>query len=58
MTVYASYIHLQRLTDFFWDLKVAASDKGTGKSESITITNEKGRLSQEDIDRMIKEAEM
>ncbi|KZO91816.1 heat shock protein 70 [Calocera viscosa TUFC12733] len=38
-------------------LKVAASDKGTGKVESITITNEKGRLSQEEIDRMIREAE-
>jgi len=38
-------------------LKVAASDKGTGNSESITITNEKGRLSQEDIDRMVREAE-
>ncbi|EJU00625.1 heat shock protein 70 [Dacryopinax primogenitus] len=38
-------------------LKVAAADKGTGKSESITITNEKGRLSQEEIDRMIREAE-
>ena len=29
----------------------------SGKSESITITNEKGRLSQEEIDRMVKEAE-
>ncbi|KAG8724237.1 ATPase with role in protein import into the ER [Ceratobasidium sp. 395] len=38
-------------------LKVGASDKGTGKSESITITNEKGRLSQEEIDRMVREAE-
>jgi len=38
-------------------MKVAAADKGTGQSESITITNEKGRLSQEDIDRMVKEAE-
>ena len=38
-------------------LKVSAQDKGTGKSESITITNDKGRLSQEDIDRMVKEAE-
>jgi len=38
-------------------LKVAASDKGSGKTESITITNEKGRLSQEDIDRMVREAE-
>ncbi|KAL9099443.1 MAG: hypothetical protein Q9163_005055 [Psora crenata] len=38
-------------------LKVSAGDKGTGKSESITITNDKGRLSQEDIDRMIAEAQ-
>ncbi|KAF8596605.1 heat shock protein 70 [Ceratobasidium sp. AG-I] len=38
-------------------LKVGASDKGTGKTESITITNEKGRLSQEEIDRMVREAE-
>ncbi|QRW13851.1 heat shock protein HSP70 family protein [Ceratobasidium sp. AG-Ba] len=38
-------------------LKVSAHDKGTGKAESITITNEKGRLSQEEIDRMVREAE-
>ncbi|EAW11308.1 Hsp70 family ATPase KAR2 [Aspergillus clavatus NRRL 1] len=38
-------------------LKVGASDKGTGKVESITITNDKGRLSQEEIDRMVAEAE-
>ncbi|KAH6597546.1 hypothetical protein BASA61_003115 [Batrachochytrium salamandrivorans] len=38
-------------------LRVSAHDKGTGKSESITITNDKGRLSQEDIDRMVAEAE-
>jgi len=38
-------------------LKVSASDKGTGKSESITITNDKGRLTQEEIDRMVQEAE-
>ncbi|KAI9451252.1 heat shock protein 70 [Lactarius psammicola] len=38
-------------------MKISAADKGTGKSESITITNEKGRLSKEDIDRMIREAE-
>jgi len=38
-------------------MKVGAADKGTGKSESITITNEKGRLSQEDIERMVREAE-
>jgi heat shock protein 5 len=38
-------------------LNVAAVDKGTGKSEKITITNDKGRLSQEEIDRMVQEAE-
>jgi endoplasmic reticulum chaperone BiP len=38
-------------------LKVSAQDKGTGKSESITIKNDSGRLSQDDIDRMLKEAE-
>ncbi|KAK9454897.1 heat shock protein 70 family [Dipodascopsis uninucleata] len=39
-------------------LKVSATDKGTGKSESITITNDKGRLTKEEIDRMVEEAEM
>lgn len=38
-------------------LKVSAADKGTGKSESITINNDKGRLTQEEIDRMVAEAE-
>jgi len=38
-------------------LQVAAEDKGTGKAEKITITAEKGRLSEEDIERMVKEAE-
>ncbi|KIO27786.1 hypothetical protein M407DRAFT_243248 [Tulasnella calospora MUT 4182] len=38
-------------------LKVGAVEKGTGKSESIQITNSKGRLSEEDIERMVKEAE-
>ncbi|PGH33907.1 chaperone DnaK [[Emmonsia] crescens] len=37
-------------------LKVTAGDKGTGKAESITITNDKGRLSQDEIDRMVAEA--
>merc|ERR1712045_366426 len=31
--------------------------KGTGKSEKITITNDKGRLTEEQIEKMIKEAE-
>ena len=38
-------------------LNVKAEDKGTGKSEKITITNDKGRLSQEEIERMVQEAE-
>ncbi|CDK27679.1 unnamed protein product [Kuraishia capsulata CBS 1993] len=38
-------------------LKVAATDKGTGKSNEITITNDRGRLSKEEIDRMVEEAE-
>jgi len=38
-------------------LNVGAEDKGTGKSEKITITAEKGRLSEEEIERMVREAE-
>ncbi|EPR61088.1 chaperonin protein BiP [Toxoplasma gondii TgCatPRC2] len=38
-------------------LSVSAVDKGTGKSEKITITNDKGRLTPEEIERMISEAE-
>ena len=38
-------------------LNVSASDKTTGKSNRITITNDKGRLSKEEIDRMVEEAE-
>lgn len=38
-------------------LKVTAGDKGTGKAESITITNDKGRLTPDEIERMVAEAE-
>ncbi|PKK74043.1 heat shock protein 70 [Rhizophagus irregularis] len=38
-------------------VKVSAADKSTGKTESITIINDKGRLSQEEINRMVEEAE-
>ncbi|XP_022100816.1 heat shock 70 kDa protein IV-like [Acanthaster planci] len=38
-------------------LNVSAQDKSTGKSSSITIKNEKGRLSQAEIDRMLADAE-
>ena len=37
--------------------QVSAEDKGTGKAEKITITAEKGRLSEDEIERMVKEAE-
>ncbi|CAO3642070.1 unnamed protein product [Mucor hiemalis] len=38
-------------------LNVSALDKTTGKSNKITITNDKGRLSKEDIERMVNDAE-
>ncbi|KXS12779.1 70 kDa heat shock protein 3 [Gonapodya prolifera JEL478] len=38
-------------------LNVTAADKTTGRSNKITITNDKGRLSKEDIERMVNEAE-
>ncbi|KAA6416584.1 MAG: heat shock cognate 70 kDa, partial [Trebouxia sp. A1-2] len=38
-------------------LNVSAEDKAGGKKQKITITNEKGRLSKEDIDRMVNDAE-
>ncbi|XP_056639850.1 heat shock 70 kDa protein cognate 2-like [Diorhabda sublineata] len=38
-------------------LNVSAKDSSTGKSEKITITNDKGRLSKADIDKMVADAE-
>jgi heat shock protein 5 len=38
-------------------LQVSAQDKGTGRKESITIQNEGGRLTRDEIERMIAEAE-
>jgi len=38
-------------------LNVTAVDKSTGKENKITITNDKGRLSKDEIDRMVDEAE-
>jgi len=38
-------------------LNVSAVDKSTGKENKITITNDKGRLSKEDIERMVNDAE-
>ncbi|KAK6198884.1 70 kDa heat shock protein, partial [Scheffersomyces amazonensis] len=38
-------------------LNVSALEKGTGKTQKITITNDKGRLSKEEIEKMVSEAE-
>jgi len=38
-------------------LNVSALEKSTGKENKITITNDKGRLSQDEIERMVQEAE-
>merc|ERR1712142_710430 len=38
-------------------LKVSAKDKGTGNEEKITITNDQNRLTPEDVERMVKDAE-
>merc|ERR1719322_1072497 len=38
-------------------LNVSAADKSSGKSEKITITNDKGRLSSEEIEKMVADAE-
>tara|TARA_E500000178_G_C17031393_1_gene760767 strand:- start:11 stop:1927 length:1917 start_codon:yes stop_codon:yes gene_type:complete len=38
-------------------LNVSACEKSSGKTENITVTNDKGRLSKEDIDKMVEEAE-
>jgi len=39
-------------------LQVSAEDKGTGNKEKITITNDQNRLTPEDIEKMIQDAEM
>merc|ERR1712064_208322 len=36
---------------------VSAQDKSSGKQEKITITNDKGRLSKEEIEKMVSDAE-
>ena len=38
-------------------LNVSATEKSTGKEQKITITNDKGRLSQDEIDKMVADAE-
>uniref|UniRef100_A0A453M9E0 Heat shock protein 70 n=1 Tax=Aegilops tauschii subsp. strangulata TaxID=200361 RepID=A0A453M9E0_AEGTS len=36
-------------------LNVSAEDKTTGQKNKITITNDKGRLSKDDIEKMVQE---
>jgi len=38
-------------------MHVSAADKATGKVEKITITNNKGRLSKEEMEKLVKQAE-
>lgn len=38
-------------------LSVTATDRSTGRANKITITNDKGRLSKEEVERMVREAE-
>lgn len=38
-------------------LNVSAQDRSTGRSEGITISNDKGRLSKKDIEKMLHDAE-
>jgi len=38
-------------------MNITATDKGSGKANNITISNEKGRLSEDDIEKLVKEAE-
>jgi heat shock protein 1/8 len=38
-------------------LNVSAQDKSTGNVKQITITNDKGRLSKDEIDKLVRDAE-
>lgn len=38
-------------------LSVTAEDKSTGRSEGITISNDKGRLTKQDIEKMLQDAD-
>jgi heat shock protein 1/8 len=52
MLFYQNYILFCFFLTFFNPLQVSAVDKTTGRSNKITITNDKGRLSKEEIERM------
>lgn len=53
------YVHgaCINLPALLFTTKVSAEDKASGKVQNITITSEKGRLSEEEIERMVKEAD-
>lgn len=51
------YINRPMISAITGILNVSAIEKSTGKENKITITNDKGRLSKEDIERMVNEAE-
>ena len=55
----AAFLRLKSLFDIDANviLDVSVVDKSTGKENKITNTNDKGRLSKEDIERMVQEAE-
>ena len=59
---YTSLIHTNSFTrhihiHLYTYIQVHAQDKASGKSQKITITSDKGRLSDADIERMVREAE-
>lgn len=50
-------IRVQMEVDSNGILQVSATEEGSGKSNKITVSNDKGRLSKDDIERMVKDAE-
>jgi molecular chaperone DnaK (HSP70) len=52
-----TYIHTYMYTHVCTHTQVSASDKASGKVQKITITSDKGRLSEGEIERMVQEAE-
>lgn len=56
-TLSCMLFNIRFLFNFSGILNVSAIEKSTGKENKITITNDKGRLSKEDIEKMVNEAE-
>lgn len=55
--IYFFYVRANNQINFEGILNVSAKDSSTGRSEKITITNDKGRLSKAEIDKMLADAE-